>query len=125
MIKVVKENLTGLLRFAGLLIKSSKKVEQAPRGVQSEHIPPGPGIHKYDGLLHQPSMEYLGGTVPYFCPVCHCLVCHTRRTRQGTQIIRNGRVQITVKGNMATDSEGKQRNGLALKCPRGHIVRIE
>jgi len=118
MMGLIKENIVGLFRFICLLFSSfvftsrRRDRETEGRGVQG----------KYEALIG-PS-EPLVPTEIKFCPRCHTPVAQVRRTKEGMQIIRQGKLLVTV-GNVTITKDGQAMRGFPLRCPNGHTVRIE
>ncbi|MBA7676953.1 hypothetical protein ES703_85199 [subsurface metagenome] len=117
--KAIKRNIVGLLRFIGLLFPLFLP---APRP-SKPRIETPQKWDKYVGIIG-PS-EPLTVAETKFCPKCHQPVCQVRRTKQGVEIIQNGRVLVTVGSNIMISKNGKKETGFPIRCPNGHTVRIE
>lgn len=115
---LIKENIVGLFRFICLLL-SSFVFRPSRRDRETE----GRGVRgKYEALIG-PS-EPLVPTEIKFCPRCHAPVAQVRRTKEGMQIIRQGKLLVTV-GNVTITKDGQAMRGFPLRCLNGHTVRIE
>lgn len=118
--KAIKRNIAGLFRFIGLLfslfIPAPRPNAPRPETLREEE-------DKYEAIIG-PS-EPLTVVETRFCPKCHQPVCQVRRTKQGVEIIQNGRVLVTVGGNIMISKNGKRETGFPIRCPDGHTVRIE
>jgi len=120
---LIKENIVGLIKFLPILLglllpfRQHTRVAEVPVPLHTREST------KYDALVG-PS-EPLVPTEPLFCPQCHVLVAHLRRTRRGIEIIQNNRVLVTVGGNIIVERGGKTRTGFPLNCPNGHLVEVQ
>ncbi len=111
--KAIRENIVGLIRFIGLLCSMFIAVIRPKLTNDSD---------KYRAILGHDS-EPLAPTETIFCPKCHVGAGQVRRTKQGTEIIQNGKVPITVGSNVIIE-DGKKMRGFPISCPNGHTVRI-
>ena len=123
--KVIRNNIVGLFRFIALLfsvfILPSRRIgwEEVGHSLETPDE-----YEKYKALVGGPS-EPLVPTETVFCPKCHVAVTQVRHTVQGTEIIQHGKVLVTVGGNVTITKNGQEMKGLPMRCPNGHIVRIE
>jgi len=84
----------------------------------------------YEGHEQDKYESIVGPSVPLiptetvFCPKCHVLVAQVRHTKHGTEIIQNSKV-LVIAGSNVTIQDGKEIKGFPIRCPNGHIVRIE
>lgn len=115
--KAIKRNIVGLLRFIGILFS----VFILPRKPEKEVETPDEQ-DKYESMIG-PSKPLIPIETK-FCPKCHRPVAQIRHTKQGTEIIQNGKVLVMV-GNVTTKVGDKETKGFPIRCPNGHIVRIE
>lgn len=122
----VAANVVGLGRFlyllTTLLIPRRYKSPSDTKGMKEtkEELD-----KKYDYLMGLRSLEVIGGIETKFCPQCHAPVAQFRRTKQGVQIIRDGKVMLTFGNNVTISIGGKEQRGFTISCPNGHTVRIE
>jgi len=117
--KAIKRNIVGLFRFMGLLflmlIPVPRRTKPRRESLREER-------DKYEAIIG-PS-EPLTVAETKFCPRCHVPVAQVRHTKQGTEIIQNGRVLVTVGSNVMIGKDGKETMGFPIRCPNGHTVRI-
>lgn len=123
--KAIIRNMVGLFRFMGLLFLLIIPVPRTakPRTKTPQEWDKPRDQDKYEAIIG-PSKPLIP-TETVFCPKCHALVCLLSRTREGIQIIQNGKVLVTVGGNIITTVDGKETKGFPIRCPNGHTVRIE
>lgn len=122
--RIIIENIVGLFRFIGLLFSVLILPSKSRSREGIDYRPEIDNPDKYEALLGQPS----GPLCPIetkFCPRCHVALCQVSRTKQGIQIIQHGKVLVTVGGNVTVTRDGRETTGFPVKCPSGHIVRIE
>lgn len=123
--RAIERNIVGLFKLSGLLFtlilprRPERLQERQDKRRESQHEQ-----DKYMSIIKQPSVPLIP-TEAKFCPTCHRLVCQLRQTKRGTQIIQNGKVLVTVGVNIITTVDGKEEKGFPIRCPNGHIVRIE
>lgn len=149
--KAIKRNIVGLFKFICLLFCFSLP---APRRTPKTHqglydlarleahwarvallrasllasLPrSGPTLReegdKYAGVIG-PSVPLIPAETK-FCPQCHIAVAQVRYTKRGTEIIQNGKVLLTVGGNVIISATGKESTGFPIRCSNGHIMVIE
>lgn len=116
----VAANVIGLGKFLRILTTTFliPKVRHSYKPETKEELD-----KKYNNFMG-PSVEVIGGVETAFCPKCHAPVAQLRRTKQGVQIIRDGKVMLTF-ANVTINAGGKEQRGFPINCPNGHTVRIE
>jgi len=122
--RAIKRNIVGLLKFSGLLFtlilpRRPEKLQEGQGKGESQQEQ-----DKYMNIIKQPSVPLIP-TETVFCPKCHVPVAQVRHTKQGTEIIQNGKVLITVGANIIAGKGGREAKGFPIRCPNGHTVRIE
>lgn len=120
----IRENIVGLFKFIGLLCSMLIPVKRSSKPT-TVYPQESKGLSdKYKAILGHDSVP-LTPIETKFCPKCHVATAQLRRTKRGTEIIRNGRTIITVGSNVVIGKDGKEKRGFPIKCPNGHVVRIE
>lgn len=114
--KTIMVNIVGLFKFTCLLFLVSIPFKVKRRTE--------PRDEKYKSILREQTAPLVVSTEVKFCPICHAQVAMLRHTEKGTQVIKDGKVQLTV-GNITFSKGNKMVKGLPIKCPNGHTVRIE